>query len=491
MNKTKYLICLLPLLIFGCSSNIDNNDDLTNKDDNGNDDHTNHGPGDNNNNNGNNNSSFSGEYSANTVYTSDTEIDNLVINSTGTDENAILIKNNANVKLNSPTLSRISDDSTGGDNSSFYGVGAVCLTYSGTTMIKNGTISSNSKGGAGVFSYGDGISYIKDTSITTKLSTSGGVHVAGGGTLYGYNLNVETNGESSAAIRSDRGSGTMVIDSGTYVSNGTGSPAIYSTADITVNNATLKATSSEAICIEGRNSIELFDSTLEGNMQDSSQNDTTWNVIVYQSMSGDSDIGKGEFKMVGGKLISNNGGMFYTTNTQSDFLLDGVDIEYCDDSEFLLQVTGNTNERGWGTKGENGADCNFTCKNQELEGMIIYDSISSLDMYLLSSSSWNGYMVDDESYTSSKGNGEVSLFIDETSKWIVTNDTELSNLYLEGSIVDKSNKEVPIYDTNGNLLKSGTSSLKITVSSFSSSVDISDAIETPLYSKIEEPSYFN
>ena len=45
--------------------------------------------------------------------------------------------------------------------------------------------------------------------------------------LYAWDLNVETKGESSAAIRSDRGGGTMVVDGGTYTSNGVGSPAVW------------------------------------------------------------------------------------------------------------------------------------------------------------------------------------------------------------------------------------------------------------------------
>lgn len=173
----------------------------------------------------------------------------------------------------------------------------------------------------------------------------------GGGTLYAWDLSVVTEGESAAAIRSDRGSGTMVVDGGNYTSNGTGSPAVYSTADITIHNAALSATGSEAICIEGLNTIRLFDCDLSGNMSDLEQNDCTWNVILYQSMSGDSEVGNSTFEMVGGSLTAENGGMFYTTNTESTFVLSGVDITNAADSEFLLRCTGNGNDRGWGTTG--------------------------------------------------------------------------------------------------------------------------------------------
>ena len=174
-------------------------------------------------------------YDAVTEYTEDTDTEGENYTSTGTDENAVLVSNGAVVTLKDSTIDRTSEDSTGGDNSSFYGVGAALLTIDGTTYIDNAAITTDAKGGAGVFAYGDGTVYIADSTITTKQDTSGGIHAAGGGTLYAWDVTAETDGESSAAIRSDRGGGTMVVDGGSYTSNGTGSPAVYCTADIAVN----------------------------------------------------------------------------------------------------------------------------------------------------------------------------------------------------------------------------------------------------------------
>jgi hypothetical protein len=69
-------------------------------------------------------------------------------------------------------------------------------------------------------------------------------------------------------------------------------------------------------------------------MHDDSQNDCTWTVILYQSMSGDSEIGCSTYQMVGGTLTSTNGGIFYTTNTESEFVISDVEIISADDSEF-------------------------------------------------------------------------------------------------------------------------------------------------------------
>lgn len=241
-------------------------------------------------------------YTAVNEYIEDTTVSNETIESTGTDENAALISSGASVTLDNDTITRTSEDSKGGDNSSFYGVGAAVLATDGTAYVKDGSVTTDAAGGAGLFAYGDGTVYASGTIVKTTQDTSGGVHVAGGGTLYGWDLDVETNGESSAAIRSDRGGGTMVIDGGNYVSNGVGSPAIYSTADIAVSNASLTANGSEAVCIEGLNSIHLYDCDLTGNMSDLDQNDNTWTVILYQSMSGDSEVGNSTFQMDGGSL---------------------------------------------------------------------------------------------------------------------------------------------------------------------------------------------
>ena len=414
-------------------------------------------------------------YTAVNEYIEDTTISNETIESTGTDENAALISSGANVTLDNDTITRTSADSQGGDNSSFYGVGAAVLATDGTAYVKDGSVTTDAAGGAGLFAYDDGTVYASGTTVETTQDTSGGVHVAGGGTLYGWDLDVETNGESSAAIRSDRGGGTMVLDGGNYVSNGVGSPAIYSTADIAVSNASLTANGSEAVCIEGLNSIHLYDCDLTGNMSDLDQNDNTWTVILYQSMSGDSEVGNSTFQMDGGSLTSENGGVFYTTNTESTITLNNVDINYNDDNEFFLQCTGNTNQRGWGQSGVNGADCHFTGISQDMQGDVIWDSISDLDFYLTEGSSLTGAVVDDESYAGEGGEGYCNVYISADSTWTVTGDSTVSSLENEGTIVDSNGKTVTIQGTDGTVYVQGDSEYTITTGFYSDTADMSGA----------------
>lgn len=428
-------------------------------------------------------------YDTANMYDSDTEVSDTSLESTGTDENAALVSSGANVTFNNIDITRNSSDSTGGDNSSFYGVGAALLATDGNAYVKGGTVTTDAAGGAGLFAYGDGTVYAADTTIKTTQDTSGGIHAAGGGKLYAWDLNVETDGESAAAIRSDRGGGTMVVDGGTYTSNGVGSPAVYCTADIAVKDATLTANGSEAVCIEGLNSLHLFNCDLTGNMSDLSQNDSTWTVILYQSMSGDSEVGNSTFQMDGGTLTSKNGGVFYTTNTESDITLKDVDITYNNDNEYFLRCTGNNNERGWGESGANGADCDFTAISQDMEGSVIWDTISQLDFYMTDGSNLTGAIIDDESFAGNGGDGYCNVYVSDDSTWTVTGDSTVSKLSNAGTIVDDSGKTVTVKGTDGTVYVEGDSDYTITVDKYEDTADTSgsDAVASWSDYEVEKP----
>ncbi|MDO4324384.1 MAG: hypothetical protein Q4C61_17900, partial [Lachnospiraceae bacterium] len=427
-------------------------------------------------------------YTAVQSYTEDTSSSGESISSTGTDENAVLVSEGADVSLKDMEIDRTSSDSTGGDNSSFYGVGAALLATDGTLSVKDSTITTDAAGGAGLFAYGDGTVYAADCTITTQQDTSGGVHAAGGGTLYAWNVTAETNGTSSAAVRSDRGGGTMVINGGSYTSNGQDSPAVYCTADIAIKDADLTATGSEAVCIEGLNTLRLYDCDLSGNMPDDQRNDNTWTVIVYQSMSGDSEVGNGTFQMEGGTLTSGNGGLFYTTNTECTITLKDGEITAADDSEFLLQCTGNNNSRGWGQSGSNGSDCHFTAISQELKGDVIWDSISQLDFYLAEDSYFSGAVYADDTYAAD-GDGYCNVTVDADSTWVVTGDCRISTLSSSGTVIDESGRTVTVQNSDGTVLVEGDSDYIITADSYNDTADMSGSTSVDTWDnhEIEKP----
>lgn len=355
------------------------------------------------------------------------------------DENALRI-DNATVTLDGITVDKSAGATSSTENGDFYGVNAALLATNGATVtIKNANVASSAQNGNGVFSYGSGTTVnISDSTITTTADNSGGIQTTGGGTTNASNLTVDTFGNSSAAIRSDRGGGTVNVDGGSYTSNGYNSPAVYSTAAITVKNAPLTANNSEALVIEGQNSIDLEDCTVSDNMSDTkgtSSDENVHNVMIYQSMSGDADVGTSSFSMTGGNLTSNNGDMFYITNTDCTLSLSGVDIVNKDSDAYLMNITGNSASHGWGTAGANGAQVTFTADDQTLEGDIRVDSISTLNMTLSGNSTFTGTINIDENEEGGEAVSDNAVVtIEEGSTWTLTGDCTITSLTNNGTI---------------------------------------------------------
>ena len=376
--------------------------------------------------------------SANTIST-DGEYTGESYSSTGDDENALRI-DGAAVTLSGVTVSKSAGSSSNTENGDFYGVNAAILATNGATVdIKDADISSSAQNGNGVFSYGSGTTVnISDSTISTTADNSGGIQTTGGGTTNATDLTVTTAGNSSAAIRSDRGGGTVNVDGGSYTSNGYNSPAVYSTADITVKNAELTANNSEALVIEGKNSITLENCTVSGNMSDTegtSSDENVHSVMIYQSMSGDADVGTSEFSMTGGSLTSNNGDVIYVTNTHSIIKLSGVKITDADGEGCFMRVCGNSGSRGWGSAGSNGAQVEFTADAQDINGDIIVDSISTLDMTLTNGSCFTGRISIAANLTGSTAvENNAVITIGEGCTWKLTGDCTVTSLTNNGTI---------------------------------------------------------
>lgn len=404
--------------------------------------------------------SYSG---ATSISSADTQT-GVTYTSENADENALLIDTADEVTITNPTVTK-TGDSDGGDNCNFYGINSgIMVMGGGTTTITGGTVEATATGANGVFSYGgnggqngaegDGTTVIiKDTVINTTGDNGGGIMTTGGGIMQAENLTVTTSGRSSAAIRTDRGGGTVTVTGGSYTTSGLGSPAIYSTADITVSDATLVSNLSEGVCIEGVNSVTINDSDLTANNTQTNGNATFLDTImIYQSMSGDADSGTSTFTMNGGSLTSKSGHVFHVTNTNAVINLSGVEITNEDENNILLSVC----DDGW-SGASNIATLN--ADSQTLEGTILVGDNSTLTLNLANSSYFTGTVSGE--ITNAKGDtvstevGTVSVTLDSTSKWALTADTYVTEF--NGDAANVINNGYTLY-VNGVALEGTTDS---------------------------------
>ena len=404
------------------------------------------------------------------------------------DVNTILVKNGGALKLIDSIINKTGDTASTGDDAYFYGINsAVLVNTNGTLDISNVEISTDSKGSNGIFvtnaeasgedssaqggnagsggqppempdggqppetidGQGPGGSEepgqttvsgtteanIKNVKITTHSDKSRGLDATYNGIINAENVVINTDGQSCAALATDRGEGQVHvknsdINTGVSKASGRGSPLIYSTGNITLENTKGTSYVSQIACIEGKNSIELTDCDLtgygEGNRQDGDAYVDLGGVFIYQSMSGDADVGTSQFTAKNSKLtipqessVYGEAPMFHVTNTACVIDLDNTELSF--GSGTFIEVS---SQNQWGNTGSNGGTAELNTDNEKIEGNVIVDSISSLN--------WTMKNTEFKGAINSTGNTTVNVA--EGSTWTLTGDSAVSSLAVSGNI---------------------------------------------------------
>lgn len=395
------------------------------------------------------------------------------------DANSILVKNGGVLKLADSIINKTGDTATSGDDADFYGVNSAILVNTNATLdISNVEINTDSKGSNGIFvtnaeastsgSSGDagqgaeggqppeangnggqgggeqpGASTvegntqatIKNVKITTHSDKSRGLDATYNGIINAENVIINTDGQSCAALATDRGEGQVhvknsQINTGVSKDSGRGSPLIYSTGNITAENTKGTAYVSQIACIEGKNSIELTDCDLTGygggNRQDGDTYVDLGGIFIYQSMSGDADVGTSTFTAKNSQLkiaedspVYTTAPMFHITNTACVINLENTECSF--GSGTFLE---SSSQNQWGSEGSNGGICELNTNNENIGGNVIVDSISSL--------TWNMKNTQFKGAVNSTGNATVN--VGEGSTWTLSGDSSVSSLTVDGTI---------------------------------------------------------
>ena len=398
------------------------------------------------------------------------------------DENAALAENDGTLDLTNATLTKSGDD-TNGDNCNFYGLNSILLSVGEGSLatISASALSATSEGSNGIFATDSGTVYANDVKIDTTADNSRGLDATYGGTIVANGITATTGGDHCAGVATDRGGGSISLTNSALSTAGSGSPLLYSTGDIEVSGVTGTATGSQIAGMEGLNTILINNSTLESTMTDKTASDPVADgIIIYQSTSGDAESTTGEaatFQAADSTLKSaiTSGSMFYLTNTSADVVLARTTLDFDSDAADLILASGN-DSNNWGTAGSNGATVKFTGIQQTLKGNIEADTISSVDLHLTQGSQWTGAASIVENEAGSTSDAPITVNIDGTSSWVVTDSCTISALNVAdgAQVVDESGRTVTIV-ANGQTVVQGDSDITVTCDSYSESYDSSEA----------------
>lgn len=390
---------------------------------------------------------------------------------TEADQNAALVQNGGTLTLENALLQKSGDD-TDGDRCNFYGVNSI-LTAVGegsSATVSNSSLTATSAGSNGIFATDGATVTVSDTSIDTTADNSRGLDATYGGVITADNVDITTAGDHCAGIATDRGGGTITAVDSTVSTQGSGSPTLYSTGDIEVENLTGTASGSQIAGMEGLNTICIENSTLTSSITGKTASDPIANgIIIYQSTSGDAEATTGStatFTAKNSTLSSaiQSGSMFYLTNTSANITLQNTELDFDSSQATLITACGN-DSNNWGQAGSNGATVKVKAINQTLEGDIVADTISSINLTLTKGSTWTGSaIIQDNDSATTTTESPISITVGKKSSWIVTGDCTVSNLTVKngGTIKDSDGQTVTIV-ANGKTVVEGTGNVTITV----------------------------
>lgn len=331
---------------------------------------------------------------------------------TTSNQNSFIGKNKATITIDSSVFDK-TGNTTNDDNSNFRGQNAVVLGIEGSqTSIKDSNITSNSIGSNAVFATGEGsVINVENTNIHTKGDSSRGLDATYKGTVNGKNLTITTEGAHSATLATDRGEGTITAEAAKLTTSGTGSPVIYSTGNITANNVNGVANKSEIGVVEGKNSITLTNSNVTGYHDNG--------FMLYQSFSGDAESGIARLKAENNTLTTHGTGAFiYVNNTTAEADLTGNTILMPNTTTLVKSAA----DSRWGKDGENGGHLTLRASNQELNGNIVADSISTVSLDMTNGSSLVGAVNTNNTAK------EITMKLSKDSTWTLTGDSYVKSL---------------------------------------------------------------
>lgn len=415
-----------------------------------------------------------------TAVTSDSES----YSAAAADQNAALAENGGTLTIRKGTLAKSGDD-TNGDNCNFYGINSIILAVGDGTKayVSDSSLSASGEGSNGIFATDNGTVYANGDTITTTAGNSRGLDATYGGTIIANDMTIKTSGDHCASIATDRGGGNISVTNSTLSTAGSGSPLLYSTGDIEVDSVTGTATGSQIAGMEGLNTILIYNSKLESTITSATASDPIADgVIIYQSTSGDAESTTGQsavFQAVDSTLKSaiQSGAMFYVTNTTANIVLSGTTLDFDSAKANLLTIEGNSSNN-WGTAGSNGGKVVFTALGETLSGNISVDTISSLDLYLLSGTTYTGAMtISENSVNTSAADAPITVNLSADSTWVVTGNSTVTDLNIASGakIVDASGKTVTVV-AGGKTVVTGDSQYTVTVTgSCGTTVAVSDA----------------
>ncbi|CRG87860.1 hypothetical protein PISL3812_04881 [Talaromyces islandicus] len=302
--------------------------------------------------------------------------------------------------------------------SSFYGVNAAVNVANGSSATFNKVNITTHNGSANLYSYGSGTyAIVEDSDLYSSGPVSHGLYAGGYGTVTGRNIRHYSGGYRSSAFSGDSPAGYVYIYDSVAHTAGIGSAIFYALGEIHAQNVVGHAEQSPVLFMDGVQTAEL------------EKVDLTAGLLAGILLFSSSERETGAYvNLTNSKLTvlaETAPGLWFGNIIAS---VDLLSVEIDTASGVLVvanysQVTQDFNYYG-GYPDNNDlspAEVDIHVSESCLDGDLVAYNGSSISWTLSQYSFWTG------SVKSGYGNSSFGVYLDKTSKWILTHDAFLTN----------------------------------------------------------------
>lgn len=310
---------------------------------------------------------------------------------------------------------------------------AVLVNWLSDLKMENSEITTSGKGANGVVATGPrAVITMSDSKVTTSMDRSKGILVSDGGKITANNLKIETGGYKSSAVATDFGAGNIYIKNSNLKTMGEDSVGFYATSNIVAENVNVTCENSEGAVTDGSGIIELTNVSIETGKKRG--------VMMFYTGPETKFMTTGVFKMTGGKLKVKEGPAFYVLNTNSEIVLQNVDLSIT--SGVLLNASidefSELGQEGGKIEGRAG-NATLTLKNQIANGDVFVNAKSNVSLEISSNSVYTGTI------NSQNTGAKIDVTLDASSKWILTGDSYITSLnVVSEECIEKNGFEIYI-----------------------------------------------
>ena len=356
------------------------------------------------------------ELNALEIFDEDTDASLLTINATSQDKSAVLVKNNATVTIRDTAITKYDGLISEQQKAETIGLNsAVVLSYGTHTKITGSKIETSVEYSNGIFINGKN-SYVEliDTEIKTYGFSSPAMIVSTNASAKIIDSNISTKVKSSPAIKVTHEQGKVVVNKALLETNGSSSPIFENSGTLEINETPSTANGSRiAIIKNGKTTIN--GSTLVASGANAQDEEPSGFLIIGETNSSELIIKNSSININSKLPYYKTATMFSIDNTKTSIKLNNTQMNF--GSSKLLNTKNS--------------EVNLTLENQIGEGHITTDDKSKINIALSNNTIFMG------SINSENENADITLKLDNNSKFVLTKDTYITKLENENK--DNSN----------------------------------------------------